>query len=159
MFSGVEVAVGYVFAWAVRKARLIAGRADGEVDRALEAGMDHVHDVVSRKLGQDPALEQTVEEAGEGQGQLSDNTRQWLEASLNNAARKDAEFAAALKAAVEQAQAVERAAAGVSANGGSIGIGGDAHVHAEGGSVAAVQISGPVTLGPANPQQPGAVQG
>ncbi|MBV2153354.1 hypothetical protein [Kitasatospora sp. SUK 42] len=161
MFPGVEIAVGYVFAWAVRKARLVAGRADGEVDRALEAGMDRVHDVVSRKLGGDPALEQVAEEAGEDRAQLSDETRQWLALSLNNAAKKDEEFAAALKAAVEEVQAAERAVGGggVSASGDGIAVGGTVEIHAEGGSVAAVRIDGPVTLGAANPPQPGTGRG
>lgn len=111
MFPGVELSVGYVFAWKVRKARLVAGRTSGEVDRALEGGMDRLHGLVSRKLGQDPALAQVEEEAGEGQASLSDDTRQWLALSLNNSARKDTEFAAALKAVVGEVQAAERAGA------------------------------------------------
>ncbi|MFF7991559.1 hypothetical protein ACFZDG_17415 [Kitasatospora xanthocidica] len=150
-----EIAVGYVFAWALRKARLVAGRADGEVDHALEAGMDRLHTLVSRKLGEDPALEQLAEEAGQGQPQLSDETRQWLALTLYNAARKDEEFAAALKAMVEE---IRTASAGTP-GGDGISIGGDVTIKAEGGSVAAVRIDGPVTLGAANPPQPGTAQG
>ncbi|MFI8387902.1 hypothetical protein [Streptomyces sp. NPDC085540] len=151
-----EIAVGYVFAWAVRKAHLVAGRADGEVDRALEAGMDRVHDVVSRKLGQDGALVQVEREAGADPAELAANTRQWLALSLNNAAKHDAQFAAALLAVVKEVREAERAA-GVSASGDGIAIGRDVSVHAETGGVSAVRIDGPVTTGVPR-SQPEAVQ-
>ncbi|SEG57145.1 hypothetical protein SAMN05216223_106321 [Actinacidiphila yanglinensis] len=61
--TGVDVAVGYVFAWLVRKARRVGGRADADVDRGLDAAMNRLHDPVSRKLGADPALERAAEEA------------------------------------------------------------------------------------------------
>ncbi|WP_157537668.1 chromosome partitioning protein [Kitasatospora azatica] len=153
-----EVAVGYIFAWAVRKARLVAGRADGEVDRALGAGMDRVHDVVSRKLGQDAALVQVVEEANADPARLSEDSRQWLALSLNNAAKRDAEFAAELLAAVEAARVAERAAR-VQASGDGVAIGGGVSMHAESGSVVAVRIDGPVTIGSPAPSPPGAAQG
>ncbi|MFF4402634.1 hypothetical protein [Streptomyces sp. NPDC001480] len=155
MFPGVEIAAGYVFAWAVRKARRIGGRADSEVDRALDAGMDRLHSVVSGKLGQDPALERAREEAEEGREELSERTRRRLADSLDEAAERDEEFAAALKAAVEEVQAAGR----MTASDNGIVIGGNAEMHAEGGSVVAMRIDGPVTTGGANPQQPGAAKG
>ncbi|WP_162952398.1 hypothetical protein [Streptomyces hundungensis] len=63
--TGIEIATGYL-AWAVRKAQRMAGRADGEVDRVLDAGMDRLHEVVGRKLGDDPALRQLTDEASTG---------------------------------------------------------------------------------------------
>jgi len=65
--TGIEIAVGYVFAWLVRKANRVAGRADAEVDRTLDAAMSKLHDVVSTKLGEDPALKKLAEEAEAGQ--------------------------------------------------------------------------------------------
>lgn len=50
--TGIEIVVGYVFAHLVGKAKRVSRRADTEVDRALDAGMDRLHDLVSRKLGQ-----------------------------------------------------------------------------------------------------------
>jgi hypothetical protein len=61
--TGIEVAIGYMFAWAIRKAGRVAGRADAEVDRGLDAGMDRLHDLVGRRLGQDPVLRCVREEA------------------------------------------------------------------------------------------------
>lgn len=107
--TGVEVAVGYMFAWLVRKARRVAGRADGEVDRTLDAGMDQLHDLVSSRLGQDPALERAREEAESGQD-LTDRTRRRLTDSLEDAAERDEHFAAALEQLVERLQAVAPAA-------------------------------------------------
>lgn len=72
---GVEIAVGYVCAWLVGKARRVGGRVDAEVDRGLDAGVERVHQVVSRALGGDSALERAAEEA-EG-GEVSVRTRRW----------------------------------------------------------------------------------
>ncbi|MFJ8440689.1 hypothetical protein [Kitasatospora griseola] len=154
MVPGVEIAVGYVFAWAVRKARLVAGRADGEVDRALETGMDRVHDLVTTKLGPDPALTRVAAEAGAETARLSDNTRQWLALSLNSTAEQDPQFAAALLAAVQAVQNAERSA-GASASGDGIAINGPVTINATGaGSVAAMRIDGPVTVGVPAPAPP-----
>ncbi|MFF4813273.1 hypothetical protein ACFY2K_01675 [Kitasatospora sp. NPDC001309] len=101
-----EIAAGYVFAWLVRKAKLVTGRADGEVDRALEAGMDRLHDAVSRKLGQDPALERTREEAEEGREELSERTRRRLQDSLEDAVERDEDFATLLEKLVDELRAL-----------------------------------------------------
>ncbi|WP_141576611.1 hypothetical protein [Actinomadura sp. WMMA1423] len=50
-----KAAVGYL--------RRVAGRADAEVDRALDAGMDAVHDLVTGKLGADPAFAALAEQS------------------------------------------------------------------------------------------------
>ena len=104
--TGVELAVGYLFAWAVRKARRVAARADAEVDLALDAGMDRLHEVVHGKLGQDPALARAVEEADAGQDELSERTRRRLTDALEDAAERDATFAGALREAVAGLEAV-----------------------------------------------------
>jgi hypothetical protein len=103
--SGIEVAVGCLFAWAVRKARRVAGRADTEVDRGLDAAMDHLHEVVSRKLGQDSALARLAEEAEEGREEPTGRTRQRLQLALEDAGEHDPDFAEALRQAVAQVQA------------------------------------------------------
>ncbi|XUL89451.1 hypothetical protein ACQ86D_24740 [Streptomyces galilaeus] len=108
--TGVEIAVGYVFAWLVGKARRVAGRADAEVDRGLDAGMDRLHGLVSRKLGQDPALERAQEEAETGQEELTERTRRRLTDSLEDAVERDGQFAAALEQLVEQLQAMDTTA-------------------------------------------------
>ncbi|WP_433917394.1 hypothetical protein OIE50_50705 [Streptomyces canus] len=100
--TGVEVAVGYMIAWLVGKARRVAGKADGEVDRGLDAGMSRLHDLVSRKLGQDPALELAREEVESGHEELTERTRRRLTDSLQEAVERDDQFAAALQQLVEQ---------------------------------------------------------
>ncbi|MEU4172172.1 hypothetical protein AB0F46_35480 [Streptomyces sp. NPDC026665] len=154
--TGLEIAVGYVFAWAVRKARRVAGRADEEVDRGLDAGMDRLHELVSSKLGQDPALERAQEEAEAGQEEPSERTRRRLTDSLEDAAERDTGFAKALEALVKELQAATAANdGGVSASGDGQAVGGNVDIHAEGGSAAALKM-GDVTIGSAaNPPQPG----
>jgi len=98
--TGIEIAVGYVFAWAVRKARRVAGRADEELDRGLDAGMDWLHELVSAKLGSDTALERTEQEAREGASELSERTRLRLRLALEDAVEGDETFARALAEAV-----------------------------------------------------------
>lgn len=102
---GVELAVGYLFAWAVRKARRVAGRADAEVDSALDAGMDRLHEVVVSRLGAEPALESMLQEASSEREELAVRTRKRLELALEDAAEHDAEFAEALRQAVDQVRA------------------------------------------------------
>ncbi|MFJ9822755.1 hypothetical protein ACIRSU_00045 [Streptomyces sp. NPDC101160] len=108
---GAEIAVGYIFAWLLRKAGRVGQRADGEVDRALEAGMDRLHEAVSRRLGEDPALQRAGQEVREGRGELSARTRRRLLDSLEDAAEHDGEFAALINrlvAELDSLQQVER---------------------------------------------------
>ncbi|MFE4977747.1 hypothetical protein ACFRAR_37295 [Kitasatospora sp. NPDC056651] len=108
--EGVELAVGYLFAWAVSKARRVAGRADAEVDQALDAGMDRLHDVVATRLGREPALESVTREVTDGREEPTPETRNQLELALTDTASRDAEFAEALQRAVEQVRAAQASA-------------------------------------------------
>ncbi len=158
--TGAEIAAGYVIAWLAGKARRVADRADAEVDRGLDVGLERLHDLVGAKLGQDPALLRAEEEAAAGQGEPSPYTRRRLADSLRDAAEHDAAFAAALENLVRALQAA--AALGnraVAASGDGPAVGGHVHIRAEGGSAAAVTM-GDVTIGPApNPRTPGTDQG
>ncbi|MFJ8627477.1 hypothetical protein ACIRD3_32205 [Kitasatospora sp. NPDC093550] len=153
--TGIEIAVGYVFAWAVRKAGRVAHRADAEVDRGLDAGMDRLHDLVSRKLSHDSSLQRLHDEAAAGHAEPTARTRQRLELALEDAAEHDAEFADALQQAVDALRVTTGPSGGVSADGGGQAVGGNAVIRADHGSVAALR-TGDVTIG--NPPQPGAPQ-
>ncbi|MFB7507688.1 chromosome partitioning protein [Streptomyces broussonetiae] len=109
--TGIEIVVGYLCAWGVRKARRVGDRADEEVDRALDAGMDRLHDLVSQKLGEDTALQRLTEEAASGQSAPSDRTRQRVQLALEDAAEHDPAFAADLEYAVQHLRAMDRTAA------------------------------------------------
>ncbi|MEV0276773.1 hypothetical protein AB0I22_10395 [Streptomyces sp. NPDC050610] len=164
--TGIEVAVGVLFAWAVQKARRVAGRADAEVDRALDAAMDELHDLVSTRLGEQPALreltaaaEEQAEAAGaSGATEPSGPVRQRMQRVLADVAEHDAGFAAALERAVRQVQdARDRTTGQATAGGvGSVAVHGTVNVTAEAGGAAAVTM-GNVTLG--NPPQPGPQHG
>ncbi|MGW7568582.1 hypothetical protein ACWGJV_20195 [Streptomyces tendae] len=158
---GVEIAVGYVFAWLVAKGRRVAGRADAEIDRGLDSGMDRLHDLVSRKLGKDPALERAREEAKTGQTEISERTRRRLVDSLTDAAERDEAFAEDLDKLIAdlETKAGSGSGSGVSAASGGLAVGGRVDVRAEGGSAAALRM-GDVTLGSSpNPRQPGPNKG
>ncbi|MEW1862877.1 hypothetical protein AB0399_21360 [Streptomyces sp. NPDC088194] len=103
--TGVEIAVGYLFAWLVRKAGRVGRRADAEVDRGLDAGMDRLHELVSARLGADPALERARQEAEAGRPEPSERTRRRLTDALDDAAEHDEDFARALARAVEELRA------------------------------------------------------
>jgi hypothetical protein len=155
MMTGVEIAVGYVFAWAVRKAKRVAGRADQEVDRTLDGAMDRLDDLVRRKLGEDTALQRLTLEAAEGQDEASERTRQRVQLALEDAAEQDLAFAEALERAVQELQALSRGAGQVSTGDGGLAVGGNVDIHAAHGSAAAWKM-GHVTIGPAkNPPKPG----
>ncbi|MEV6742600.1 hypothetical protein AB0N14_39385 [Streptomyces sp. NPDC051104] len=109
--TGFEIVVGYLCAWGVRKARRVGERADGEVDRALDAGLDRLQDLVRQKLGEDTALHRLTEEAASGQGAPSNRTRQRVQLALEDAAEHDAAFAADLEQAVQHLRGIDRAAA------------------------------------------------
>jgi hypothetical protein len=100
--TGIEIAVGYLFAWAVRKARRVGERADGEVDRVLDARMDRLHELVSQRLGEVTVLDTLAEEAESGQAQLSERTSTRVRLALEQAAEQDPEFAEALRGLVQE---------------------------------------------------------
>ncbi|WP_052397690.1 hypothetical protein [Streptomyces sp. NRRL F-5123] len=149
---GVELAVGYVFAWAVRKARRAAGTADGIVDRAVDAGMERVHQIVTERLDGDGTLARVEEEAASGAAELSPRTRQRLQLALEDEAERDPAFAQALEEAVSAAKAAQGTS--VTASGNGVAVGGDVTIRAEGaGSVAALTM-GDVTIGTPPPATP-----
>jgi hypothetical protein len=148
---GLEVLAGYAVAYLVRKARGLGHRADVEVDRALEAGMDRLHELVSGKLGADPALVKLEREARDGAE--SPRTLQRVQLALEEAAESDAGFAELLEKAVAQLRAKDPS---VAAGDHGVAAGGDVHITADRGGVAAGVIDGSVTT--ANPQPPGPAQ-
>lgn len=149
--TSVEFAVGYLFAWIVRKGRRVAGRLDGEADRALDAGMERLHAVVSAKIGDDSALGQLDREACAGQEEPGERTRQRVVLALEDAAEGDPAFALALEEAVTAVRDAAPPASAVVATGGAVAAGGDVRIHADNGSFAAGVVHGGVALPPRSP--------
>lgn len=145
--TGVELVVGYLIAWAVRKAKRVGVRTDQEVDYVLDTGMDHVHELVAGKLGNDPALRKLEAEAIES-GDASQRTRTRVQLALDDAIENDPEFADALSGALKQVQVGDRAVA----------IGGDLNMHAESGSAVFWHAEN-VTINPGPPDPPGPGRG
>lgn len=113
---GIEIAVGYLFAWAVHKARRVGKRADGEVDRALDAGMDRLHELVSRRLGEETALGKLEEEAKAGREQPSESTGAQVRLALEETAERDSGFAEALGRLIHELETSARSMTNGSVN-------------------------------------------
>jgi hypothetical protein len=156
--TGIEFVVGYLVAWVVRKARRVGERADAEVDLALDAGMDRLHGVVARKLGDDRALAQLESEAA--QAVNNPRTRQRVQLAIEEAAEADPGFAAQVTKLVTELRKTEAAAGAIAAGDHAVAVGRDVKIHAERGSAAGWTL-GPVTFGggPADPHRPGQPQG
>jgi hypothetical protein len=136
--TGLEVVVGFLVAWVVRKARRVGGQADAVVDEVLDASMNRLHKVVTAKLGTDPALELLEFEAAET-GEVGTRTQARVRMSLEEAVESDPSFAQELTAAVREAQVASgQAVAGdhaVAINGGVHGGAGITIGGVTGGSV------------------------
>ncbi|MBY8879556.1 hypothetical protein [Actinacidiphila acidipaludis] len=112
---GAEVAVGYLCAYLVRKARRAGGALDTEVDRAVDAGLERVHGLVARALGDDAALalaRRQAEGDDHADGEVSERTRRRLAGALEEAMESDPGLAGRLGEAVAALRAAESAAGG-----------------------------------------------
>lgn len=147
---GLELLAGYAVAYLVRKARRVAERADTEVDQVIDSGMDRLHELVSGKLGDDPALVQLEREAQDGTE--SSRTVQRVQLALEEAAESDSGFAELLEKLVTELQAKDPAS-GVTAGDHGVAAGGDVNIDADRGGVAGGVIHGSVSTG--NPPPPG----
>ncbi|MEV5832007.1 hypothetical protein [Nocardia sp. NPDC052112] len=137
------VIVGYLIAWAVRKARRVGERLDGEFDVAVDAGLDRLHDAISSKLGPD-SLRDIEEQAGEF-GQVTEGTQRRAEEVIAAASTTYPEFAAQIAKILAEIKVAEAGQASAVASGtGSVAIGGDADLNAQSGGVAAITIAGGV---------------
>jgi hypothetical protein len=110
--TGIELAAGAAVGYLVRKLRRVGQQADAEVDRALDAGMDAVHDLVTTRLGSDPALEVLTEQAAVGP--VSDRTIRRVTDAVADAAEADPAFAERLRRLVDDLQSREGGVTNVS---------------------------------------------
>jgi hypothetical protein len=104
---GLEVAVGCVAAWAWRKARRVAGRADEVVDAALDSAVERVHEAVVSRLSSDSSLRQLEIEASTDLDRLAvrELTHQRVQLALQDAVETDPQFAAWLQELLVQVPA------------------------------------------------------
>jgi hypothetical protein len=155
MVPGLELAAGYLIAWAVRKARRAGARLDADADLVIDTELDKLHDLVAAKLGADPALGKLEHAAAAGQ-EVSDRTCRRVTDALGEAADDDSHFAAQLTTVLTALGRIASPTAVLAAGERSAAAGQDVHISAEGGSAAA-QTMGDVTLGspPSGPPQPG----
>ncbi len=151
------VAVGYLIAWAARKARRAGGRLDAEADAVIDASLDRLHEVVETKLVGHPVLAELADEAA-GAGQVSEPTRQQVELALLAAAGTDEAFGQAVTHLLARLREAEQAATGlVDAGAGSVVFTGDARAEARDRGIAFGQVAGDVHVeqAPGGPPGPG----
>jgi hypothetical protein len=152
----VEIALvtGYLVAWALRKARRVGAAVDNDVDQVIDAGLDRLHEVVSGRLGNDPALQTLAEEAANS-GIVSERTRRRVDDALAEAIEKDAVFAEAVGQALSTMRGRTSEGLAVASGEGALAVAGSVEITADNGSAAAL-IMGDVGVGiPPDPSRPG----
>jgi hypothetical protein len=150
--TGLELLAAAAVGYLVRKARRVGTKADAEVDRVLDAGMDALHDAVSKALGPDSSLALLDEQAQAGAD--TERTRQRVQLAIEQAAEDQAQFADQLRQLVDHLEAADAQAGGGARAAYGAAAGRDIRIHAESGGAAAVNMQGPVVTSP-NPPQPG----
>jgi hypothetical protein len=130
--TGIEVAVGLLIAWAIKRANRVGARADEIAAEAIDVGLDRVHDIVVAKLGRDPSLARLEAEARDN-GKVAERTRQRVRLALEDATTDDGEFAQRLREAVQKVKSVSASSTVNHATDSSVAVGRD--------------VSGIVTIG------------
>jgi hypothetical protein len=104
---GVEVVIGALIAWAAGKARRAGKTLNGVADEVVDAGVATIRakilKLVLGKLGDDSAVRKLEVEVAET-GEVSELTRNRVDLAVRAAEQDDDQFAAALKAALAEAQ-------------------------------------------------------
>jgi len=150
----VGLVTGYLIAWAMRKGRRAATALDQDVDDAIDAGLNRLNELVSAKLGHDPALGKLQVEI-EAAGSVTDRTLRRVDDAVAEAVESDASFADALREVIAELAEHPSSGQAVATGNQSTAVGGDVQVRADHGSAAAFTM-GDVAFGaPADPQQPG----
>ncbi|MEU0431910.1 hypothetical protein ABZ153_09730 [Streptomyces sp. NPDC006290] len=139
-----ELVAAAAVTYLVRKAGRVGRRADEEVDRALNEGMDRLHDLIGAKLGADPVLDQLAEQAGTGV--VTERTERRVALAVVDAAEADQDFAARLQEMVEALQRREGGERGGAGSVHNLISGGIQH-----GTVVQGRDFGTVNLGAAAP--------
>ncbi len=134
---------GAAVGWLLRKARRVGGRADAEVDRVLDVGMDRLQEAIDRRLAGNPAVEKLM--AGNVTSPDAPLAQQ-VKFAVLEVLEADPEFATELRARIAE---LSQAAARVGDT--SVTVVGNIDAYAEGGSFAAGVNTGAVTINPPRP--------
>jgi hypothetical protein len=102
--TGLEpLVVGYLSAWAVRKARRVGDRVDESADQALDILMDRLDAMVRDRIGAAPAIIQLQEESAHGSA--TSVTSREAEAAIADAVSADEQFASRLRVLTDEIRA------------------------------------------------------
>jgi hypothetical protein len=108
--TGLEIVVGYLAAYAWRKARRVAGRVDEMVDEGLDAGLDRLGELVESRLGEDPGLRRLQEQAGSDLDAVAvpQRTMERVRLALLDEVETDPGFGGELQRLVQRLQELEQ---------------------------------------------------
>ena len=103
--TGLEpLVIGYLTAWAVRKAQRVGNRADGAVDQVLDSAMDRLDALVRSRIGGDAAIARLEETASAGEPDAS--VTRAAEQAVASAATADPAFAAEMRKLVDEIRSI-----------------------------------------------------
>lgn len=99
--TDIEIAVGLLVTWMTRPSRLEHAQPVANPGSTSEVALHTMHELVTAKLGGDPALERLELEAS-GSGEVRPRTRARLAMALEDATEDDRDFAKELAKAVSE---------------------------------------------------------
>ncbi|MFJ2867457.1 hypothetical protein [Kitasatospora sp. NPDC087314] len=102
--TGIELLAGAAVGYRVRKLRRVGAQADAQVERALDAGLDSVHDLLTEWLGDDPALARLAAQAQSHDGEVDERTLRRVSDAVADAAEANPGFEERLRQLVESLQ-------------------------------------------------------
>lgn len=152
---GFDVAAGYLFMWLASKVGRAGRRANDQADRAIDAGVDRagekLYELVAGKVPEGQALERLELEAAEGRTEPSQDALTWMKMEIENAARKDPEFAESLQSLIAELQK-QQPATGQTAFNGGVAFSGSPIINARDGAV--INVGGRQVVNPFLPGTP-----
>lgn len=143
---GVDVQAGAAVGYLVRKARRVAGRADGAADEILDAGTDRICELIAGAVGGEPVLALLDEQAQAGTE--SERTMRRAEDAIAEKIEADADFRKRLELLLRNLEGVPGAISVSAADG--VAAGRDVTIRAADGGIAA-GVMGAVTVNPPKP--------
>lgn len=105
--TGLEIAVGFLVAWAARRAQHLGDGLGTETDQMLDKALGALHRLIAEKLPGDPALAQLQNET-ERDGKPNPRTEQRVQLALEDAVEQDPHFARLLDALIKEAERADR---------------------------------------------------
>lgn len=150
---GLDLVISYLVIWGSRKARRVGKQLDQDVDEVIDGALDRLHDLITTKLGDDPAIRKLELEAATGE--ISERTERRVLDALADATESDNQFGGELEVLAGELARLIPLGAAFAGGDRSAAVVGNVEIHSAGGSAAALTM-GDVRVGaPPDPTGPG----